>query len=136
MAAKFTKLGMQKMMEYYFKAGTAPTSFAIGLSGTAFTQDSTVASGEPSGNGYAQISLTRDATGFPDSAYVTDGWEVGIQHDRVFTASGGAWSACVNMFMVDNAGNLICWWDLAATRTLQNGDSDTVNATIRLQANS
>jgi len=79
---------------------------------------------EPSGYGYARISVARSAVTIteedtPAQAYFTT-------DQKTFTASGGAWSTVYGGFLcIDRAAGsdvLICFDEFSTTRTLQDGD--------------
>ena len=134
MAAKFVQGALQQILELYFKAGTAPTAFKVGLctdlianvANNAVLGDLT----ELASTGYARRDLTRDGTGFPTSqASSTNAWELASAAVTFSNSSGGAWTTANSAFICTAAGVLVAVLGLSTPRTLQNGDSLTLTFT-------
>src|SRR5262245_26465590 len=122
MPGSFTTSFCNQVLDYFLKAGTLtnarPAAMFIALSSAAYSDAATGASmNELSGNGYAR----QNATFGTASAGHTDN----ITAATTFTASGGAWSAALSMYICDasTTGNLVGGADLSSSVTLQNGDS-------------
>lgn len=127
-----TDEGEQDMLEVYFRAGSAPTNFYMGLindSGIAETDTLATMAGEPSGSGYSRQLTTFGATALNSGDYQT----VGTQ--ETFTASGGTIGPVDHAFITDvasgTAGQLLVVSPLAATRTLLDGDSLLATVTLK-----
>lgn len=128
-----TDEGEEDILEAYFRGGSAPTNFYIGLindSGIAETDTLATMAGEPSGNGYAR-QLTTFGASAPDSGdYQTTATQ------ETFTASGGSIGpvdhAIVTNVSSGTAGLLIAYVPLSTSRTMADGDSLLATVSIKL----
>jgi hypothetical protein len=131
MAGTFVQEGLQYILEAALRGGT-PISNAY----MALVTDASVAANatwagltEVSGTGYARVACAASVVGFPTSAVTsTNAWHIKTK-DCVFTA-GGTWTGAkcaVLLTTNDGTPKIIAWGALAATRTLQNGDTETVS---------
>lgn len=143
MASDWTRRGIEKMFEMFFRASAAQTSsMSVALCTGATTPAAThVTLGQltqiNAGNGYTAggASMVRNATDFDT---ITTGSDMLIQlKDVVWTASGGSipasgsaarWAVLTDH--ADSAGNtneIYAYWDLASDRTV----SDTQTLTLQ-----
>ena len=129
--------GEQDMLSVYFRAGTAPTNFYIGLVNDTPVETDTVATltGEPSGNGYARQLVERNSTGWPTLALDSGDYRV-VSGEETFTASGGSIGPVTYSFLTTTssgtAGLLIAYAALSASRTLAAGETLGVTARVKL----
>lgn len=125
--------GEEDILNVYFDTQAVRTSLYLRLYNDTPTESDTLASlvSETSGTGYGAITVTRgtDWTA-PDAATGTD------MTQKTFTASG-TWTDATYLVLatVDTgtAGLLIAYDALAATRTLQNGDSLNIDLNVTLE---
>jgi hypothetical protein len=128
--------GEQSMLDVYFRAGSPPASFYLGLWNDTPVDTDTLAdlTGEVSGTGYARIAAARNSTDFPTLALASGDYQV-TSVTKTFTASG-TWSAATAMVLctaaTGTAGLHIAWVMLSATRTLIDGDSLDVSLSVKL----
>jgi len=95
----------------------------IGLWTDALTDASTGSTGtEVSGNGYARVDFTNDATNWPASASGSKSNGVAI---TFATASGGNWGTVTHAGILDalTVGNMWFWFDLTTSKTINDGDT-------------
>jgi hypothetical protein len=127
-----TALGDDEILELYFRAGTAPTTFYMGLANSTIVEGSTLANITEVANGsYARQEVPRSSGGFPSA--VTDG--VATTSTETFTASGGTLGPATDAFLCTNAatgtsGALICGNALSTSRTL--ADTETLDVDIAI----
>lgn len=97
---------------------TRPATVYVGL----FTAAPTDAGGgtEVSGNNYARVSVTNNATNFPASSGGAKANGTAI----TFDTPSGSWGTVVAMGIFDasSAGNLLAWADLAVNKSVSSGD--------------
>ena len=131
MAGTFVQEGLQVLIEAAMRGGTLPSAFQMALVTDASVAANGTWSGltEVSGTGYSRVAVTADATGYPTSAATsTNAWHIKTKN-CVFTA-GGTWTGAkcaVLLATVSGNPKIVGWGALAATRTLQNGDTETVS---------
>lgn len=130
--------GEQDILAVYLRAGTAPTTFYLGLLNSTPTDTTTLATmtGEPSGNGYARQQITRDNTGWPTLALDTGDYRA-VAATKTFTASGGTIGPVTYAFLCTNAatgtsGKFLVYNALSSSRTLNDGDSLDVTMRVKL----
>ena len=125
--------GEEDILDVYFDAQAVRTSLFLRLYNDTPTEADTLATltGEVSGTGYGAITVTRgtDWTA-PVAATGTD------MTQKTFTATG-TWTAATYLVVATvgtgTAGLLIAYDALAATRTLQNGDSLNIDLNVTLE---
>lgn len=90
----------------YIALGTSATTPAEG--GTGFT--------EPSGNAYARVAMTNNATNFPAAS----GGAKTTGTDITFPTATGSWGTIryVGIYDADTAGHLLGWAQLAADQAI------------------
>lgn len=130
--------GEQDILDVYFRALTAPTSFYVGLLNSTPTDTTTLStmSNEPSGNGYARQQITRNNTGWPTLALDSGDYRV-VSTVETFTASGGSIGPVTYSFLCTNAasgtsGKFLTYTALSEARTMANGESLEVTTRIKL----
>jgi hypothetical protein len=129
--------GEQDILQVYFRAQTAPTTFHLRLWNDTPVDTDTNATlvNEVTGTGYASQQLTRGATDL--GAPALDGGDyMTTSVTKTFTA-GGTWSAATQLGMHSTAhtvtsGIFIAWASLSATRTLVNADTLQVSMAVKL----
>jgi hypothetical protein len=101
------------------------TNATLGEASTPTTVDTS----EPVGNGYGSVTYTRDTDWTPGVSVVT-----GAQ--KTYTASGGTIGPVTDFALTTDStgttGLLIAYVALSATRTLLDGDSLNVDATVTM----
>jgi len=138
MAADFHTEGLQFLLECALtEEQSVPANFYVGLCEDAsLNEDASLGDlTELSGNGYARVAVASDNVDLTSAAAGTNDRKVTTKA-CTFTADGGAWNGAKKAFLattIDDSGKLIASMDLAATRTLQDGDSE--EATLVLQLN-
>src|SRR3990172_12017010 len=133
MAAEIHQEGLQHMLELMSDRQATPTNYYIGLATDAsLAENATLVSltEVSGGTGYARQPVESSATGFPTSqAQGTNDWET-VTPQVTFTCSTGPWTGANTAFLCTvvsgTAGKLIASFPLAATRTLQTGDTEKV----------
>jgi len=130
--------GESDLLAVYFRAGTAPTTFYLGLLNSTPTDTTTLATmtSEPSGNGYSRQQITRDNTGWPTLALDTGDFRA-VAAVKTFTASGGTIGPVTYAFLCTNAatgtsGKFLVYNALSSSRTLNDGDSLDVTMRVKL----
>lgn len=128
--------GEEAMLDVFFRNGTSYATFYIRLfNDTPVDTDGlSDLTNEASGNGYAAQSLSRNSTDFPVLALDSGDFQV-ESLEQTFSASGGSWGPVIYAVLAtssDNSGKLIAYVALAASRTLQDGDSLKVTFKIKL----
>ena len=129
--------GEQAMLDVFFRAGTAPTNFYVGLVNDTPVDTDTLSTitGEPSGNGYARQLIERNSTGWPTLALDSGDYRA-VSSVETFTASGGSIGPVTYSFLTTvvsgTSGLLIAYNALSTSRTLANGESLDVTNRIKL----
>jgi len=138
MAAEIHQEGLQFLLELLSARQSLPANFYLGLATDAsLAENATLASlTEVSGTGYARIAIEPTAVGFPTSeATGTNDWRT-IAKQVTFTGGAGGWTGANTAFLCTvssgTAGKLLASFPLAATRTLQQGDTEKVTMTLEL----
>jgi hypothetical protein len=128
--------GEENMLDVYFRGGTAPASFEIGLFNDTpvDTDDVSDLTGEPSTNGYARQALARNSTDFPTLALDSGDYQV-TSKEVTFSASGGSWGpvtyACL-IYVNGATKKLIAYEALSQSRTLADGETLTITYSAKL----
>lgn len=136
-------VGEQRLLEVYFRDATEPganeflfLSDASNPCSIAETDSlTTAATGEPSTNGYARQTITRDTSGWPTSALDAGDWQI-TSTTETFSASGGSWGPvnCAGLATSsDNTGDFLAFVPLSQARTLASGESLDVSLRVKLQ---
>jgi hypothetical protein len=139
-----SKVADQRMLENYYRGGSAAgASFYIGLVDSttpcSITKSDTfaalVAYGEPSGNGYARVAVSKDGTGWVTSAASGNDWHI-VSKVVTFTSTGTigpVYCAFLSDAASGSASDWHAWVALSTARTLANGESLDVSMDITLQ---
>ena len=124
MAGSFSDYLEQKVLNHVFGATaySAPGTLYFALF-TAAPSDSGGGT-EVTGGSYARVALTNNTTNFPNATGTsptskTNGATV------TFPTASANWGTVVafGIFDASSGGNLICWADLTANKTVNNGDT-------------
>lgn len=84
--------GEESLLDVFFRNQNAPSGFELALYNDTPIDTDKLSDlvGEPSTNGYARQSLTRDTTGFPTLALDAGDFML-TSATKTFSASGGSW---------------------------------------------
>jgi hypothetical protein len=127
MAAGLVDAREASLIDYILQnaAWSPPTDWWISGFTTAPSADTGAGAVEPVGNGYAREQMTRNGTNWAAAS----GGDPSVGDNAVAItmgpASGGNWGTLVAGGAHDavSAGNLWWYWDLAASKTVNDGDS-------------
>lgn len=127
--------GEKNMLETFFRAENAPTTFYLRLYNDTPAETDGLAdlTGEPSGNGYSAKEIERSSTGFPTIEQDSGDWRV-VSKTVQFVASGGSIGPVTYMVLAtssDNSGKLIGYKALSQSRTLADGEK--LDCTLRIK---
>jgi hypothetical protein len=138
--AGFTNRGKARIFDAYARNTNVPTGFKLALctaaiAPTADTNVLTDLTEIAAGNAYTAggQTVTRDATGFP-TLTEDDAGDQGrlIMRAVAWTASGGpipaSGAGARYAVLVDNANNVIAWWDLTTDRQVSDTQTLTINS--------
>lgn len=110
-----------EILDHVFGAAaySAPATLYVGLSTTTIT-DAGGNITEPSGNNYARLAVTNNATNFPAAA-------AGSKSNGTvltFATPSGTWGTVVDFFVADAAsgGNILAYGTLTASQTISSGN--------------
>jgi hypothetical protein len=122
MAGSFADYLELKLLDLVFGAVafTAPTPIFVGLSTTTIT-DAGANITEPSGNAYARVSVTNNATNWPAASAGSKSNGVAF----TFPAATGAWGTITDFFISDasSGGNILAYGVLTTAKAINNGDT-------------
>lgn len=111
-----------ELLDHVFGAAayTAPATLFVGLSTTTIT-DAGGNITEPSGNGYARVSVTNNATNFPAASGGAKSNGTAI----TFPTATGSWGTVTDMFISDasSGGNILCHDVLAVAKAVTTNDT-------------
>lgn len=135
--------GEQSVLDCYLRAQNCPSTYFLRLSnptncGNSSAETSslaTIATNEPSTNGYVAKELTRNTTGWPSLALDSGDYQATAQV-QTFNASGGSWGPVTCAFIAttsNNTGVFVASGALSTSRTLADGESLQVTYRIKLQ---
>lgn len=123
----FTNYLENELLDHVFSAAawTAPATLYLGLSTTAINDDGTGLT-EPTGNAYARVAVTNNATNWPAASN-------GLKSNGVkltFPTATGSWGTISYFFLSDAAsgGNLVLWGQLSTAKAIDAGDQAFFNA--------
>lgn len=127
--------GEKNMLETFFRAENAPTTFYLRLYNDTPAETDSLAdlTGEPSGNGYSAKEIERSSVGFPTVELDSGDWRV-VSKTVQFVASGGSIGPVTYMVLAtssDNSGKLIGYKALSQSRTLADGEK--LDCTLRIK---
>lgn len=110
-----------ELLDHVFGAASfsAPATLYIGLSTTTIT-DAGGNITEPSGNGYARVAVTNNATNFPAAS----GGAKANGTDIAFPEATGSWGTVIDFFIADasSGGNILAYGTLTASKTVDTND--------------
>lgn len=125
MANAYTNDGEKLLLQVLFRGGSLPGTYQLGLTNAALTLTSNLAAAsgsEPSGNGYARVTIEQSNVGWPTSALDSSHWQL-TGKNIVFSASGGDITPFQYVFLTDGS-ILIAYWQTAAN-SITDGNSLT-----------
>ena len=125
MSGSFANYWEEKVMKHLFgiAAYTALATVYVGVC-TGGVTEAGVATGEPSGNGYARVAITNDTDHWDYSQ--VDGVTKIANHAAIeFPEATGSWGTITDVFLVslDAAGNILAFATLAASKAIASGDT-------------
>jgi len=133
-----TDEGEYLFLDVTLRNGTAPSNYFLRLYNVTPTETSnltSLATYEPTTNGYAAQTVERNNTGWPTLTLDSGDYQA-TSSVETFTASGGSWGPvtyCVVATSTDSSGKLVSYVALSQSRTLQNGESLQVTYKLKLQ---
>lgn len=123
----FTDHLENKLLDHVFGGGdyARPATLYIGLSTTTIADDGTNIT-EPSGNGYARVAVTNNATNWPAASAGAKSNGTPI----TFPAATGSWGTITDFFIsdADTGGNILAFGALAAAQAVASGE--TINFAV------
>lgn len=130
--------GEQWMLDTFFRAAVAPTTFAFALLTSAPAETATMATmAEVTGGGYARVAVARNTTDWPTLALASGDYQVTSLQKTFGPLTGTNYSAAVTHLAVVTAttgtvGKLVAAVALSTARTLVVGDSLNVTYSLKL----
>ncbi len=116
-----------KLLDHVFGGGdyARPATLYIGLSTTTIADGGTNIT-EPSGNGYARVAVTNNATNWPAASAGAKSNGTPI----TFPAATGSWGTITDFFIsdADTGGNILAFGALAAAQAVASGE--TINFAV------
>lgn len=130
--------GETDMLDVYFRAATAPTTFYVGLLNSTPTDTTTLTTmtAEAATGGYSRKQLARSAVGWPTLALDVGDYRL-VSAITTFTATGATIGPVTYSFLCSNAasgtsGKFLAYTALSGSRTLADGDSLDVTTRVKL----
>lgn len=124
MAGSFTNYLEEKLLKDLFgiAAFTPPSTFHIGVCTGGVAEDGTI-TGEPSGNGYARVSVGNDANW--DFSQVSGVTKIENHSAIAFAEATGSWGTITDVFIADasTGGNVLAFATLASSKAIGSGDT-------------
>ena len=98
---------------------TPPTNLYFGLSTSSISEAGTNIT-EPSGNGYARVTVANNTTSFPTTTTGTKANGTTV----AFPSSSGSWGTITDFFVSDaiSGGNILCYGTLSTAKSVTSGD--------------
>jgi len=130
--------GEHLFLDVTLRNGSAPSNYFLRLYNVSPTETSnltSLATYEPTTNGYAAQTVERNNTGWPTLALDSGDYQA-ISSVETFSASGGSWGPvtyCVVATSTDSSGKLVSYVALSTPRTLASGESLQVTYKLKLQ---
>lgn len=125
---------------FYNDGNSPPSAYYLGLDSRpsiAYADTMSNLIGEPSGYGYARQALNSSSTGNTGWTITTEtSLHKALSNVVSFTASGGSYGPCYNLFLSnksDNSGKLISSVALSTPATLSSGDILSLRMTLSLR---
>lgn len=120
----FADYAEAKILDYVFStaAFTPAATLYFGLS-TTTVSDAGGNITEPSGNAYARVAVTNNATNFPAASVGAGSKGNGVA--ITFPQASGSWGTVTDFFISDasSAGNIYGYGVLGTAKTVTNGDT-------------
>ena len=120
----------KKILDNVFSQVAMPAiaTLYVGLSTTTPAGDGTGVT-EPSGNAYARVAVTNNATNFPAATGTTNGSKANGT-TITFPTATGAWGTVTYVVFYDAAaaGNLVAFGALTTSKAISNLDTASFNA--------
>lgn len=129
----YSNEGQQLLLEVLLAGRAFPSTYELGLTDFDLVKVSVLADAvslEPSGNGYARVTMEQSVVGWPTSALDAGDWQL-IGKNVIFTAAGGDITPFRNVFLTDGT-SLIGWWNTVAT-IITDGNSLTFVPKVKQQ---
>ena len=122
MSGDFSDFLELEILDNYFGAldYAAPATLYIGLS-TADPTDDNSGLAEPSGNGYARVSVTNNKTSWTAASAGALANDI----DFTFPEATGSWGTVTHFIIADaaSAGNMLAHGDLTTSKAIGDGDT-------------
>lgn len=116
MASILTNDGEQLLLECLLVGRAIPATYQVGLTNAVLVVTdnlATAVAGEPSGFGYARITMEQSNVGWVTSALDSGHWKI-TGKNVTWTASGGAIGPFQNVFLTDGT-IVVGFWNTTAT---------------------
>lgn len=117
MAGSFANYLEDEILDHIFSAATwtPPETLYVGLS-TSTISDAGENITEPSGNGYARVAVTNNATNWPAASGGAKANGVAIE----FPKATGSWGTITDFFISDanSGGNILCYGALTTSQAV------------------
>jgi hypothetical protein len=125
MSGSFANYWEEKVLKHLFgiAAYTAPGTVYVGVC-TGGVTEAGVASGEPSGSGYARVAITNDGDHWDFSQ--VDGLTRIANHAAIqFPEASGSWGTITDVFLATAAsgGSILAFATLTASKAIGSGDT-------------
>lgn len=118
----FTDYLENRTLDHFFGgvASTPPATLYVGLSTSTIT-DAGGNITEPSGNGYARVAVTNNATNFPAASGGAKSNGTAI----TFPQASGSWGTVIDFFIADasSGGNILGYGTLTVSKAVTSGDT-------------
>jgi hypothetical protein len=101
---------------------STPTSLQFGLATSVLIKAATGVPSEPSGNGYARVSLTNNLTNFPAASAGTKANATAI----TWPTLTGPITGIVGVFVADQSGRLMAYLNFATPQTFTSGQAPSI----------
>lgn len=134
-AAGMVNGGENAMLDSFFRNQNHPAGFKLRFYNdtVAETDTPTDLLGEPSGNGYAPLTIARNTTDWPTLALDSGDWKV-TSKVGTMQATGGSWGPVNTMCLVtsDATERLLAFYDLPIPKTLLSGETFDCSFSVKL----
>jgi hypothetical protein len=130
--------GEENILDSYFRGENVPIDFYLMLVNDtpAIGWHLTDITGEPSGNGYQRLQLTRNTSGWPTLALDSSHYMV-TSKQVIFEATGGSWGpvtfAILTTVPTGTSGPLIAFVPLSSSKTLDIGQTLACRVRVKLR---
>lgn len=125
MTGSFTNYLEEKLLKDLFgiAAFSPPSTFYIGVCTGGVAEDGTI-TGEPSGNGYARVSVGNGDSNW-DYSQVAGVTKIENHSAIAFAEATGSWGTITDVFIADasSGGNVLAFATLASSKAIGSGDT-------------